>query len=163
PSSASSTATSSSSGGRRKSSNTAERRAGRRRWRRRRAGSTAAARPRGGSPSSALPGGPSAGRWWLPGWPAPDRSAARWRRERLLRDLQRPGTPRPYFPVVTVPRLFERQYARAHPDGGADDRTGRFLHGGQDPNRNLPAVGQSLDTAAHRGRHGPVDAEGRPM
>ena len=70
----------------------------------------------------------------------------------LLEDLRKPGTPPPYFSLIVVPVVFPEQLkAKRRPILGTNDL---------DPNRNFPAIGQSLAEA--KDKKGDFrDAEGR--
>ncbi len=71
----------------------------------------------------------------------------------LVHDLGANTVPanRPYFTVIVVPELFPEQHAISvaqHNPAGTGSNTGRYVAAGKDPNRNLPAPGTPLATAA---------------
>jgi hypothetical protein len=71
----------------------------------------------------------------------------------LLADLQKPGTPTPYYSVIIVPEIFPENLA-------ADSRT--TTKTSEDPNRNFPAVGTSLSKSKGKGTVA-LDSQGRPI
>jgi hypothetical protein len=74
--------------------------------------------------------------------------------------------PKPYYSVIIVPVLFPDNYANAQAahKKPSDDNIGRYTKGNPvDPNRNFPALGESLASAQKRGGGVAKDAEGRPI
>jgi hypothetical protein len=71
----------------------------------------------------------------------------------LLADLQKPGTPTPFYSVIIVPVIFPENLA-------ANSRT--TTETSEDPNRNFPAVGTGLSKSKGKGTVA-LDSQGRPI
>jgi len=72
----------------------------------------------------------------------------------LLDNLRKPDAPTPFYSVIVVPVLFPENL-----------KLGKRLTPGapEDPNRNFPAVSQTLAQATAAGRGQPIDTERRPI
>src|SRR5438067_19268 len=71
----------------------------------------------------------------------------------LLADMRKPDALPPYYSVIIVPVVFPENLELGFRTTG--DK-------GDDPNRNFPAVGKSLDQAKDK-KHVPRDSQGRPI